>query len=778
MVSWTVKALIAALCATALVSVTITGQESLVSDGINVDGETFEFQAEVSRLMDIIIHSLYQNKDIFLRELISNASDALDKLRFVALTDKTLLDDDAPLDIRVEVDKEEKTLSITDKGIGMTRDDLITNLGTVARSGTAKFLDAISSGKDALGLIGQFGVGFYSAFLVADKVTVTSKNANDTQYIWESDAKSSFKIYLDPAGETLGSQGTRITLHIKEDENSYLEEPKLEEILTHYSEFIEFPIYLKKVKSVMEEVPDDEEDEAEDEQMDESEESDEEMETTDGDELEVEDVQEESKPKQRNVEKVEWELMNENKPIWTRPKSELSEQEYVDFFKAIAKDKKGKDPLSYTHFKAEGGVEFSALLYVPSVAPRDLYEQYQTRTSDVRLYVRRVLLKENIDNILPKYLSFIRGVVDSDDLPISVSRETLQKSKVVDVIGKKLTRRVLKMLQDMADADNAEEEETINEEVAEGDEDNDVTESKYEKFWNEFSQSIKLGVLEDMKNKEKLKKLLRFYSVQSPEKLISLDQYVEKMPEDQKFIYYITGSSQAEVQNSPMLEALKQRGYDVLFFVNAIDMMLAPALDGYDDIEFSSVTKDGLKFGDEDEEDEKELEETYKPMTDWLEETLGKDRVGSVKISKRVTTSPAVLISPKWGWDASTMRTMMASQSPQAAQQASFMTGQRILEINPYHPVVKELQRRVDEEEVDEDLEQAAVLLFDSALISSGYSHTNPEEFSVRLGDIVAKNLGVHGQEVEVPPPRPKKAKTEVEDEFEEEDDMVDKDEL
>jgi heat shock protein beta len=683
------------------------------------------------------------------------------------LTDESLKNAELPLEVRIQADKTARTLTITDRGVGMTKEDLISNLGTVARSGTSNFLQAVSSGTDAVSLIGQFGVGFYSAFLVADTVTVTSKQANDTQYVWESDAKSSFKVYPDPEGETLGSHGTRITLHLKDNADEYLEEDKLEAVLKHYSEFIEFPIYLHKVKTVTEEVPNDEVPETD------AEEDDTTADKPADDEVEAEDVDDEpvdnpspTKTIERTVD--EWEQMNAQKPIWTRPKSEVSEEAYAQFYKTLNKEDK-EAALAHSHFKAEGGVEFSSLLYIPGTAPADLYDKFYSTSHSLKLYVRRVLVQSEFDELLPRYLNFVQGVVDSDDLPISVSRETIQKSKVLNVIGKKVTRSILKMLEDLA-ADTTVED-------VEGDEADDKKAplTRYEKFWAQFGRSIRLGLMEDKKNSKKLMNLLRYTSVQSPTKVISLEQYVENMPDNQEFIYYITGSSQKDVENSPMLEQLKKRGFDVLYFVDNIDGYVTSALDKFDDKELVSVTKEGLKFGDDDdEESEKALKEEFEKTTKWFIKVLGKDEVNKCIVSKRVASSPAVVVSPKWGWDANMIRIMQA-QTFSGFEQQAFMAGNRVLEINPYHPIIIAIKDRLDavstdedmeeEESTDEELEEMAKFVYDAALLGSGYSHKNNEVFVARLNTMVAKSLGVEDAPIVEPKPKaPKPASTEDDD--------------
>merc|ERR1719446_883492 len=400
--------------------------------------EKHEFQAEVNRLMDIIINSLYTDKPVFLRELVSNAADALEKARFHSVQDESFLGDTKDLEVKIEYDKDAKTISLIDTGVGMSKADLINNLGTVAKSGTTNFLEAMADGADA-NLIGQFGVGFYSAFLIADKVTVTSKNNDDpVQHVWESTADASFSVVADPRGNTLG-RGTRVTLHLKEDAHDYLSEDKLKDTSKKYSQFIQFPIYVKVKKEVETEAEEDDDDKEDEEKDD--------VETKDDEEKEEEE--EEIAPTKKTV--YEWEQVNTQKAIWLRAKEEVTEEEYNEFYKTISKDY--LDPLAYSHFNAEGEIEFKSILFLPKKAPFDMMDNYHTKRSEVKLFVRQVLVAEKFEDLLPRYLNFVRGVVDSDDLPLNVSREQLQQNKIMKVISKKLVRKVLELMKKLAKED-------------------------------------------------------------------------------------------------------------------------------------------------------------------------------------------------------------------------------------------------------------------------------------------------------------------------------------
>merc|ERR1712232_1138099 len=462
----------------------------------------------VNRLMDIIINSLYTDKQVFLRELISNAADALEKARFHSVQDETFLGETKDLEIKMEHDADAKTISIIDSGVGMSKADLINNLGTVAKSGTTNFLEAMAEGADA-NLIGQFGVGFYSAFLVADKVSVTSKcNDDPVQHVWESSADASFTVVDDPRGNTLG-RGSRVTLHLKEDAHDYLSEDKLKETTKKYSQFIQFPIYVKVKKEVDADTEEDDDDDKDDDEEKDD------VETKDDDEEKEEE--EKKAPTKKTV--YEWEQVNTQKAIWLRAKEDVTEEEYNEFYKSISKDY--LDPLAYTHFNAEGEIEFKSILFLPKKAPMDMMDNYWTKKSEVKLFVRRVLVAEKFDELLPRYLNFARGVVDSDDLPLNVSREQLQQNKIMKVISKKLVRKVLELMKKLAkEEDSGEDEDEEKDEEEKEDKEADKEEKKdkkdeestWEKFWKEFNKNLKMGCYEDDSNRSKISKLLRFHS--------------------------------------------------------------------------------------------------------------------------------------------------------------------------------------------------------------------------------------------------------------------------
>ena len=720
-----------------------------------------EFQAEVSRLMDIIINSLYSNKDIFLRELISNGSDSLDKIRFLSLTDESVLGsgEEANLDIRIKVDKENGVLSIRDRGVGMTKAELKENLGTIAKSGTSAFLEQMQKGGD-MNLIGQFGVGFYSVYLVADFVEVRSKhNSEDKQWIWESKADGAFAISEDE-GEPLG-RGVEVNIYLKEEAQEYLEEDKLKELVEKYSEFINFPIYLWNSEEVEEDVPlsdeelaeqaakaegeEDEEDLEETEENDESEENDE-------DDDEVEDEDEEELPQTKTVKKTvwDWKTVNDNKAIWLRSSTEVEDDEYTKFYKALSKD--DKEPLSYTHFKAEGDVEFKSILFIPEKPPSDLFDNYYNKAAALKLYVRRVFISDEFDELLPKYLSFIKGIVDSDTLPLNVSRETLQQHTSLKTIKKKLVRKALDMIRKLAEEgqDDDEDEEAA---VA-ADDSADEEETKYDKFWKNYGKAIKLGIIEDASNRTRLAKLMRFYTSKSPTKLVSLEQYVERMKPGQKSIYYLAGESREALEKSPFLEKLLHKDLEVIYFTDPIDEYTMQNLTEFDDFKFSNASKEDLKFGDDTEAAKarlKKVKDEFKDFIKWWKEILPSEDVEAVKISNRLVTTPCSVVTSKYGWSAN-MERIMKAQALSDDGRMAYMRGRKTLEINPGHPIIKTLKEKSEDDADDEDTKRTALIMYETALLESGFMFEEPKGFAGRLFDMVRRDLGVEADaEVEEP---------------------------
>ncbi|KAI9921782.1 hypothetical protein PsorP6_002066 [Peronosclerospora sorghi] len=757
------------------------------------EGETFKFQAEVSRLMDILINSLYRTKEIFLRELISNASDALDKIRFLALSNSNLLGKLKDLEIRISFDRDAHTLLIRDTGIGMTKDDLVNHLGTVAKSGTANFVEAMQAGTDENSLIGQFGVGFYSIYLVADRVRVVSKNNGDDQYIWESDANASFTITKDPRGNTL-ERGTEITLFLKPDALEFLDQNKLKELVGRYSEFITFPIYLNTSSTETYEI------EEKSTNVEETDDDEKEAMKVSGDDEELEPVEDESEiksPKTRTETRAiwSWQRVNEVKAIWTRPKEYISDDEYKNFYHSLQQTVT-TDPLTWIHFQAEGELEFKSILYVPGQAPPDLYTRFENKKADIRLYVRKVLVTDDFDDFLPRYLNFIAGVVDSDDLPINVSRETLQENKILRVIRKKLVRKILEMLRKLSEKDDDDDDDDDGDEHEVGDEpladaevgaqaktgesakeeeDENEGNVSYKKFWDVFGKNIKFGVIDDAANRSKLVKLLRFVSSNSNGDWISLEQYVDRMKDWQNSIYYIAAESVEACEMSPFMEKMHDKGLEVLYFVDALDEYMVSHISEFDGKKLVSITKEGIRFGDEDESLAQKREQLYKYRYEGLTtalKTLYGDKISRVTISQRVVDSPAIMVTSQWGYSANMQRIMKAQTFAGKRDKESpmFGTGSAILELNPRHPIVSKLKELIASDSSSDETKDLAWLLYDTALVSSGFDLSDTNRFSARIYRIMKNSMGIDKLELE--------PEIEITDEIESVDEDADADDL
>ncbi len=656
--------------------------------------ETFNFNADINQLLSLIINTFYSNKEVFLRELISNASDALDKIRYLSITDPSCLRNEEKFFIRIIPDKTNNTLTLWDSGIGMSKKDLILNLGTIARSGTRQFMELLTAGAD-ISMIGQFGVGFYSAYLVANKVVVISKhNDEERQYRWESIANSTFTVnedvILEDNSNVIG-RGTKIVLYLKDEYVEYLEEKKLKDLIKKHSEFISFPIELWVEKSTEKEVEDDEEEEKKDQN---------------NDEPKVEEVKEKKKKKIKEI-SHEYERVNNNKPLWLRKKEDITKEELVNFYKSISND--WEEHLSYIHFTMEGNLEIKGILFVPKRAPFDLFEA-KKKKNNIKLYVRRVFIMDDCEELIPEYLGFIKGVIDSDDLPLNISRESLQQNKILKAIKKSITKKCLEMFSTVME--NAED---------------------YKKFYEQFGKNLKLGIHEDSDNRAKLATFLRFHSSKSGEDLISLKDYVGRMKEGQTVIYYITGESRTHVASSPFIEKLRNKGYEVLYLVDPIDEYAIQQLKDFEGKTLKCCTKEGLDLGESEEEKKslEELKQSYEPLCKKIKETLDA-KVEKVQVSTRMEDSPCVLVTSEFGWTAN-MERIMKAQALRDNSMTGHMVSKKTMEINPRHGIIRELKNLMDKDPASSTFKDLVWLLFDTSLLNSGFSIEDPNSFAKRM---------------------------------------------
>jgi heat shock protein beta len=668
--------------------------------------------------MDLIINSLYSDKDIFLRELVSNAADACDKKRFLSLTSDGSSggssESSSTLEIKIKCNPDDNTITIEDSGVGMTKQELINNLGKIAQSGTRAFMQALGDGSADVNLIGQFGVGFYSAYLVADRVEVVTKSMQEgsAQYRWASTADSKFTVEIDDQADSdpIVGSGTRLILYLKDEAAEYLESAKMEELLQRYSEFIEFPISVWKETTTYERVPDDEANQ---------------------------DLKEGEEPKMKTVPKTTsgYERVNNQKPIWLRPPKEVTEEEYNDFYKTTFRALYD-EPMKHSHFVLEGQVECKSLLYIPGMLPFELSrDMFDENARNIRLYVKRVFINDKFEDLMPRWLKFVRGVVDSDDLPLNVSREILQKSKVLSIINKRLVRKSLDMMQDLA----AEKDEEGND-------------SKYIMFWNNFGKYLKVGAVEDDKNRKEIASLLRFFSSKSGEEYTSLDKYVESMPEGQKSIYYVTGDGKENASMSPVIEKLASRGYEVLYATEPLDEIMMESLRSYKEKDIVDAAKENLKLGDEEDEEAKkkkeELRQEFQRVAEYLE-TLLKGKIQRVVISDLLVDSPAALVQGAYGMSP-TMQRYMRAQAVASGGSIPEMN-QAVLEINPNHPIVRDLDRLVKAGDMEsKELEERALLMYDVAAMTSGYDVSDMKKFAQRVMKLMGDNVDDSVKDVEV----------------------------
>ena len=648
--------------------------------------ETFAFSADINQLMSLIINTFYSNKDIFLRELISNSSDALDKIRFNSIIDDTHLDKDDTLEIRIIPDLEKNTLTIVDTGIGMTKNDLINNLGTIAKSGTKTFMENLSANHD-LSLIGQFGVGFYSAYLVANKVVVTTKHNDDDHYTWCSTASGKFTITKDNVQSL--TRGTQIVLHMKDDMKDYLQESKIRDLIKKHSEFTDFPIKLMIEKEIESEMTDDEETE----QIDEK--------------------------KTKTVKEIthEFENLNNQSPIWMKNPNDVTQQEYQDFYKSISND--WQDHLAVKHFSVEGQLEFRSILYIPKSPPFEMTTE--KNKNNVKLYVRKVFIMDS-DNLLPEWLNFIKGVVDSQDLPLNISREILQQNQIMTMIKKNLVKKTIELFNNLQE-----------------------NEEQYKLFYDSFSKNIKLGIYEDTSNRNKLTNLLRFYSTKNNTNYTSFKQYISNMKEKQNNIYYITGDNIEILSLSPLLETFQNKDIEVLYMVDPIDEYMLQQLKDFEGITLKNISTENIDINTEEEkqEFENQVKDTIQ-LCSTIKEVLG-NQIEKVIVSQRLKDSPCVIVSGQYGLTANMERILKAQTLGNSMN--DYMRPKKIFEINPTNKIIQNLNKKIKTQQNEKLYKDLIWLLYDVSVITSGFSLEKPNAFGNKIHKLINLGLSIDDEE-------------------------------
>lgn len=668
-----------------------------------------KFDADINQLMKLIINSVYSDKEIFLRELISNSSDALDKIRYLSITDSGILEEESKLEINIVADKQNKTITIQDTGIGMSKDELINNLGTIAKSGTKQFIESLtdSSKNDNCKLIGQFGVGFYSVFLVANRVDVVTKSHNDNEYLWSSNEEGYTITDIEKEAQTL-KRGTKIVLYLRDEELEFLDEQRIKGIVSKHSQFVDHKISLlcEKTEEKEVEISDDDDDD----------------DINETDEVVIEEVKEETTKKTKTITETrqEWDVLNEQKPIWIKNKSDITDDEYNQFYKTISND--WDVPSAKLHFSVEGNTVFKSILFLPNNNQMNMYSSNKA-VSKIKLYVRRVFILDKCEQLMPEYLHFVAGIVDSDDLSLNISREILQKNNTIKKIRKTLVKKAIKMMEELA-----------------------KDEESYNKFYKEFHKNIKWGINDDEPNREKLSKLVRYYTTTSGESQTSLTQYVENMKEDQKHIYYISGESTEMIKKSPFLETLNKKGYAVLLLTDAIDEYVVQLLKEFNGKKLIDVSKGNLDIDltEDEKKNKEELDNDYDEMCKNIKDILG-NKIEKVILSQKIVDSPCCISTSEYGWSANMARIMKA-QALRDSSMNNVMTSKKIFELNPSHKTIKLLKSRYDEINDDDNnkkaFENIVTLLYQTSQLVSGFSLTEPEDYSRKVYNLINLGLG------------------------------------